>query len=94
VWIVTSSGNLLGIDPKRLQITHRIQMSAEQPTLLAVGAGSVWTANHIGYSVSQVDPQTNKIVRTIPLGSYSAVPCGIAATHRSVYVTFGETTCS
>jgi streptogramin lyase len=94
VWIVTSSGNLLGIDPRRLQITHRIQMSAEQPTLLAVGAGSVWTANHIGYSVSQVDPQTNKIVRTIPLGSYSAVPCGIAATHRSVYVTFGETTCS
>jgi hypothetical protein len=56
-------------------------MSAEQPTLLAVGAGSVWTANHTGYSVSQVDPHNNKIVHTIPLGSYDAVPCGIAATH-------------
>ena len=93
VWVVTSRGNLLRIDPEDLQITHRIRMSAEQPTLLAVGAGSVWTANHIGYSVSQIDPRTNKIVRTIPLGSFPAVPCGIAATHGAVFVTFGETTC-
>jgi DNA-binding SARP family transcriptional activator len=93
VWVVTSRGNLFGIDPKGLQITHRIRLSAEQPTLLAVGAGSVWTANHIGYSVSQVDPDRNKVVRTIPLGSYDAVPCGIAAIHGTVYVTFGETTC-
>jgi DNA-binding SARP family transcriptional activator/streptogramin lyase len=94
VWVLTSRGNLLGIDPKELQITHRIRMSAEQPTLLAVGAGSVWTADHIGYSVSQVDPDRNKVARTIPLGSYDAVPCGIAAIHGTVYVTFGETTCS
>jgi DNA-binding SARP family transcriptional activator len=93
VWVVTSRGSLLRIDPKGLQITHRIPMSAEQPTLLAVGAGSVWTANHKNYDVSKVDPEKNKIVRTIPLGSYSAIPCGIAAIHGSVYVTFGETTC-
>jgi len=93
VWVVTSRGSLLGIDPKDLQITHRIPMSAEQPTLLAVGASSVWTANHKNYDVSKVDPEKNKIVRTIPLGSYSAIPCGIAAIHGSVYVTFGETTC-
>jgi DNA-binding beta-propeller fold protein YncE len=68
-------------------------MSAQQPTLLAVGAGSVWTANQANYDVSKVDPSKNKIVRTIPLGSYSAIPCGIAATHGSVFVTFGETTC-
>jgi len=93
VWVVTSRGNLMRIDPKELQISQRIPMSNEQPTLLAVGAGSVWTANHTGYSVSQVDPDRNEIVRTIPLGSYSAVPCGIAATHRAVFVAFGETTC-
>ena len=93
VWVITSRGNLLGIDPKELQITHRIRMSAQQPTLLAVGAGSVWTANQANYDVSKVDPSKNKIVRTIPLGSYSAIPCGIAATHGSVFVTFGETTC-
>jgi len=94
VWVLTSRGNLLGIDPKDLQITHRIQMSAEQPILLAVGAGSVWTANHHDYSVSQIDPDKNKVVRTIPLGSYDAVPCGIAATRNTVFVTFGETTCA
>ncbi len=94
VWVLTSRGNLLGIDPKGLQITHRIPMSTQLPVLLAVGAGSVWTANHHDYSVSQIDPRTDQIVRTIPLGSYSAVPCGIAATHNTVFVTFGETTCS
>jgi streptogramin lyase len=94
VWVVTSRGNLIRIDPRKPQVIARIPMSAEQPTLLAVGAGSVWTANHTGYSVSQVDPHNNKIVHTIPLGSYDAVPCGIAATHGTVFVTFGETTCS
>ena len=94
VWVLTSRGNLLGIGPRTLSVVHRIPMSAEQPTLLAVGAGSVWTANHIGYSVSQVDPDRNKVVSTIPLGSYSAIPCGIAATHGAVFVTFGETTCT
>jgi DNA-binding SARP family transcriptional activator/DNA-binding beta-propeller fold protein YncE len=93
IWVLTSRGSLLRIDPRTLSIADRIPMSAERPTLLAVGAGSVWTANHTGYSVSQIDPRTNKIVRTIPLGSYSAIPCGIAATHDTVFVTFGETTC-
>jgi DNA-binding SARP family transcriptional activator/streptogramin lyase len=94
VWVLTSRSNLLRIDPRTRQIVHRIAMSAQQPDLLAVGAGSVWTANHNGYSVSQIDPHKNEIVRTIPLGRYSAVPCGITATHGAVFVSFGETTCS
>jgi DNA-binding SARP family transcriptional activator len=93
VWVITSRGSLMRIDAKEPQIAHRIPMSAEQPTLLAVGAGSVWTANHIGYSVSQIDPRANKIVRTIPLGRYDAIPCGIEATRNAVFVAFGETTC-
>lgn len=93
VWAVTSRGSLLGLDPRGLTITHRISMSAERPTLLAVDAGFVWTTNHDGWGVSQVDPHRNKIVRTIPLGSYGAIPCGILSTHGSVFVTFGETTC-
>jgi DNA-binding SARP family transcriptional activator len=94
IWVVTSRGNLLRVDPKSLEITHRISMSTEQPTMLAVGAGSVWTANHRNYDVSQIDPGRNKIVRTIALGSYSAIPCGISVPNGSVFVTFGETTCS
>jgi DNA-binding SARP family transcriptional activator len=94
VWVLTSRGSLMRIDPKKLQIIHRISMSAQLPTLLAVGAGSVWTANHIGYSVSRIDPRKNKVVRTTRLGSYDAVPCGIVAIGDAVYVSFGETTCS
>jgi DNA-binding SARP family transcriptional activator len=94
VWVLTSRGSLMRIDPKKLQIIHRIPMSAQLPTLLAVGAGSVWTANHIGYSISQIDPRENKVVRTTRLGSYDAVPCGLAAIRDAVYVSFGETTCS
>jgi DNA-binding SARP family transcriptional activator len=94
VWVLTSRGNLLRIDPRRPSDTHRIPMSTQQPDLLAVGAGSVWTANHNDYSVSQIDPGTNRIARTTPpLGSYDAVPCGITATRAAVFVAFGETDC-
>jgi DNA-binding SARP family transcriptional activator len=93
VWVLTSRGSLLGIDPRTLQIVHRIPMSAELPTLLAVGAGSVWTANHNGYSVSQIDPRTNKIVRTTRLGRYDAILCGIEATRDAVFVASGESDC-
>jgi len=93
VWVITSRGNLLRFDPKTLKIIP-IPMSREQPEWLAVGAGSVWTANLNHDNVSEIDPHTNKIVRTTaPLGRYDAVPCGIAATHAAVFVTFGETTC-
>lgn len=94
VWVITSRGNLLRIDPSNLQIAGRISMVAEQPMLLAAGAGSVWTANHTDYSVSKIDPRTNTIVRTTPsLGRYDAIPCGIEAIHDVVYVAFGEASC-
>jgi hypothetical protein len=50
-------------------------------------------ANHSGYSVSRIDPRSGKIVRTIPLGRYDAIPCGLEATHDAVFVAFGEATC-
>jgi DNA-binding SARP family transcriptional activator len=93
VWVTTSRGSLLRIDPDGPRIAHRISMAAEQPTRLAVGAGSVWTANHAGYSVSEVDPRADRIVRTIPLGRYDAIPCGIGATRSAVMVAFGEASC-
>jgi sugar lactone lactonase YvrE len=93
VWVITSRGTLMRIDPTAPKIAQRIAMSAEQPTLLAAGAGSLWTTNHNGYSVSQIDPRADKIVRTIPLGRYDAVPCGIEATRNAVFVAFGDTTC-
>jgi len=92
VWVITAHGDLLRIDPKTLEIVHRIPMSTEQPEWLAVGDGSVWTANHNNFNVSQINPHTNKIVLTTrTLGRYDAAPCGIAATHATVFVAFGGT---
>jgi DNA-binding SARP family transcriptional activator len=96
VWVLTAHGNLLRIDPRNpFAQPYRIpNMSVNQPEWLAVGDGYVWTANHNHYSVSQISPHTNTIVHTTPaLGRYDAVPCGIAATHATVYVAFGENTC-
>jgi streptogramin lyase len=94
VWVITSRGSLMRIDPRKPQIVRRISMSDEQPMLLAVGAGSVWTANHNGYSVSRIDPRTDKVLHTTPpLGRYDAIPCGIEAIRSAVFVAFGEASC-
>ena len=79
---------------KRRRVLQRIRAVADkEPDFLAVGAGSVWTANHQDSSVSQIDPQTSRVVRTIPLGSYTKTLCGIAATHDAVWVTVGDSYC-
>jgi DNA-binding SARP family transcriptional activator len=94
VWVLTAHGNLLRIDPRNpFAPPHRIRMSTEQPEFLAVGDGSVWTANLNHFSVSQINPHTNTVHTTPALGRYDAQPCGIAATHATVYVAFGESTC-
>ena len=95
VWVLTAHGNLLRIDPRHpFAEPDPIPMAAEQPEYLAVGDGSVWTANPNHFSVSQIDPRTDTVVHTTPpLGRYDARPCGIAATQGTVYVAFGESTC-
>jgi DNA-binding SARP family transcriptional activator/streptogramin lyase len=93
VWVLTSTGTLVRVDPERLRIVGRISMSAQQPDLLVVRAGSVWTADHTGYSLSQVDPRRNRVVRTVPLGSYTSILCGIAATRDALFVAVGEAHC-
>jgi DNA-binding beta-propeller fold protein YncE len=57
---------------------------------LAVGAGSVWLA---GGLVSEVDPTTAKVARTIRVGGTTKTPCGIAATRDAVWVAIGDRFC-
>ena len=81
------------VNPETARVFHRIRMAAREPAFLTVGAGSVWTANLQDFSVSQIDPQTNEVVRTIPLGSYTRILCGITATQDAVWVTVGDAYC-
>jgi len=66
----------------------------------AVGARAVWTTGGLGGGnnraadgVTKIDPRTDRIIRTIPLGDRTRVTCGIAATPSAVWVTIGNTAC-
>src|SRR5205823_12926099 len=43
-----------------------------QPEGIAVSPGAVWVANRGDPSVSRIDPTTNRVVATIPVGPASA----------------------
>lgn len=92
VWVLTSAGTVMKIDPETLKVVGRIPLSAKHPSLLAVGAGYVWTAN-LDHTLSQISTRTNKLVRSVPLGSFTSTPCGIATTHYAVWVTIGDAYC-
>ena len=78
--------------PRRIASSPRSPMSKLAPSsFLAVGAGSVSLA---GASVSQIDPPTDKVVRTIPVGGSTRTPCGIAATQDAVWVAIGDSFCA
>jgi DNA-binding SARP family transcriptional activator len=93
VWVLTSAGTLLRIDPETAHIVKRIPLAAKQPAYVAVGDGAVWTANVAGFSVSRIDPRTDRVVRTFPLGGYTKVPCGIEATRDALWVAVGDAYC-
>jgi DNA-binding beta-propeller fold protein YncE len=80
----------LKVDPITLRITHRLNLSAEQSDTVAVGAGGIWASSSDGHNVTKIDPHTDKIIRTFPLGGK---PCGIAATRTTLWVTFGGKWC-
>jgi DNA-binding SARP family transcriptional activator len=91
---------LIEIDPQTLQVLHRLDLSAEQSGAVAVGAGAVWTTGGVGggnnkaaNGVTKIDPRTDRIIRTFPLGDRTKVTCGIAATPSAVWVTIGNTAC-
>lgn len=93
IWVLTSANTVIRIDPETDRVLKRISLAAEQPALLAVGAGAVWTANVDASSVTKIDPATNRIVRTIPLGSDTSIPCGLAAAGQALWVAMGDAYC-
>ena len=93
VWVVTSAGSLVRIDPEQQRVVQTIRMPGAKPALVALGDGFVWVVNHGTFSISQIDPQTNRVVRTIPLGGATSTPCAIAASRRAVWVGVGDAYC-
>jgi hypothetical protein len=91
---------LFEIDPQTLQVVHRLDLTAEQSGAVAVGAGAVWATgglgggnNRLADGVTKIDPRTDRIIKTFPLGNQTRNTCGIAATPSAVWVTLGNTSC-
>jgi len=99
VWVLTAGPipagqQLLEFDPDKREVVHDIPLGGREPNSLAIGAGSVWLTDQIDASVTQIDPKTGRIVRTIPVGEpRTAAICGIAATRDAVWVTVGDQHC-
>jgi DNA-binding SARP family transcriptional activator len=93
------SPSLFEIDPQTLRVIHRLDFSGDQNGWVAVGAGAVWTLNGNwpanGVTVTEIDPHTDRIIRTTPLGNRTTTGCVglIAATASAVWVTIGDKTC-
>jgi YVTN family beta-propeller protein len=67
----TSSEEPADTPSEEPSIDPRIQAEIETGPAahgVTVGFGSVWVANHHGSSVSRIDPATNEVIATIPLG--------------------------
>jgi DNA-binding SARP family transcriptional activator len=99
VWVLISCATcripdnhkLLEFDPKARRVVHEFRLGLRKPNALAVGAGYAWLTNQVDASVTQLDPKTGRILRTIPVGeSRTARTCGIAASRDAVWVIVGD----
>ena len=93
LWVTSGkSGTLTRVNPHNNEVVEIIKVGTN-PGRLAVGEGGVWTLNRGDASgngagvasVSRVDPKTNKVVATIPIGDVGAV-AEIAAGEGSVWI--------
>jgi outer membrane protein assembly factor BamB len=69
IWAIDPRGDLLGVDPDRHRITERygVPFDPDVHTNAVFGAGSVWVGSD-GMALSQIDPATGAIERTIHTG--------------------------
>jgi len=96
VWVLTcglcneGAGHktLLKIDPDTLDVLDKIPLDL-RVDYLAVGSGAIWVAGEAADTVWQLDPNTGRILRAIPLHEKGLVTCAIAAAPTDVWVTIG-----
>ena len=63
----------------------------ESPTAVAVAEDAVWVTNSGEGTVSRIDPETNKVESTIPIGN---APSGIVLADGLLWVTVQAPRCS
>ena len=91
LWVVTQSGRLDRVDPKTGHVTARIKVGAASYQAVAT-PGMLWVSNRNDGTLSQVDPRTDKVVRTVRLDGVQ--PGGMVYAGGSLWVgddTTGDT---
>jgi YVTN family beta-propeller protein len=66
LWVVTQSGRLDRVDPRTGDVTARIKVGATSYQAVAT-PDAVWVSNRDDGTLTQVDPATNDVVRTVRL---------------------------
>jgi len=90
VWVVTySSRQLFKIDPITLKIERRLNLSAEQGSSVAVGAGAVWAIG--ADSITKIAPRTDTIIHTYRIAA--GFPCAVAATSATLWLAVDGRSC-
>ena len=91
LWVTGTADRLTRITPPGslgAAPVQRVMVVGKQPTGVATGSGSVWVANSQSGTVSQVDPTTFTVTRTLVAG---ANPQSIAVANGGpVYVSLGS----
>ena len=83
IWVVTQSGMLDRVDPKTAKVVAKIPVGAT--SYEAVSAfGSIWVTNRSDRTITQVDPATNKVTKTVDVPDVQ--PGGIVAVGSELWV--------
>jgi YVTN family beta-propeller protein len=85
-----AANSVVVISPRGDRVVGQIAVGT-QPSQLSQGSGSVWVANLGDGTVSQVDPRSRQVVRTLAVGQSAANSvAGVAAGH-GVFWTLDDT---
>jgi tRNA A-37 threonylcarbamoyl transferase component Bud32/outer membrane protein assembly factor BamB len=82
--LVTSPSTVREVDPSRNEVVRTLQVS--NPTSAAFGAGALWISSVAAAEVYKVDPETGRVLQTIPVESIQESPNAIAAGAEGVWV--------
>ena len=91
VWAINPDDTLSRIDPETGRLVATIDAGISASTI-AAGEEGVWFLSWEDRSVRRLDPRSNRVAQTIPLGSQFL--SGIAVGAGSVWVTAPERDCS
>jgi class 3 adenylate cyclase len=83
IWLVTDEPKLLRLAPGSLTTSGTADLT-DPPSALAFGAGGVWVVSADAGTVTRVDPQSMKVVKTITIGHR---PQGVVVAEGLVWVT-------